>query len=153
MLPYVCQSCAAENESTAKVCHLCGCPFFKTPEPTGRKPYNVSLVDLIKGAVFAPFFAWLAVKFLQDGEAFFTFSRRPTSMLVVSGPWSSLLGAFVMIMSAAMFGGLIADYFDSRANERSYEKFMNWCSAVAGVFLALAIVVGYQIEHVRWVAL
>lgn len=152
MPPQVCPSCTTENAPSAYACHRCSFSFINAPDATGRKPYNVSFTDLLSGVFLAPSCVWLAFKFFEQGTAIFSFSRHATRFLEVSGPWSSMLGAIAMFVGAAAFGSTVADFFDTRANEHVYRKFLLWCSYSAVAFFLLAVLVGAQLEHIKWVS-
>ena len=151
MPPLICPSCTAENAPSAYACHRCNGSFLNAPDATGRKPYNVSFTDLFRGVVLAPSLLWIALRFFEEGKAAFSFSRKATSFLEVSGPWSSMLGALAMLMGAAAFGSMVADFFDTRPNEHVYRKFFLWCLYSAAICFLLAVLVGAQLEHIHWV--
>ena len=151
MPPRACPSCTAENAPSAYACHRCNFSFLNAPDATGRKPYNVSFTDLLRGVLLTPLCVWLAFKFFEEGKAVFSFSRNATSFLEVSGPWSSMLGAIAIFMGAAAFGSMVADFFDTRANEHVYRKVLLWCLNSATAFFLLAVLVGDQLEHIKWI--
>lgn len=148
----ICTNCSAEIDQNAPYCKHCGADNLIQTEKTSYIPNKIPIDDLVRGFMLTPMLIWLAVKFLQDGKAILSFSRNAKQVLEISGPWSSLLGALALLMGAAAFGTMVADHFDKRPNEHLYKKFTNYCFLGFGGFFLLACFVGYQWEHIRWVA-
>ena len=147
-----CPSCSAELRPSATFCHKCGELLPALVDPNAYVPNKVPIDDLIKGILLAPMMTWLAVICLRDGKAILSFSRNAKTVIEVSGPWSSLLGAISMLMGAAAFGSMVVDHFDKRPNEHLYKKVMNLCLVGFGVCFLLAWIVGSYWEHIQWVS-
>ena len=62
-----------------------------------------------------------------------------------------MLGAYAMCMGAAAFGSMVADFFDTRANEHVYRRILLWCLNSAIAFFILAVLVGAQLENIKWI--
>jgi hypothetical protein len=151
MTASVCPNCTTGRESSTTACHHCGEQFAPAVEPSAHVPNKVPMEVLIRGFLLAPALTWIAIIFLLDGKATLSLSRNATHAIEVTGPWSSLLGAFALLMAAAAFGAIVVDHFDKRPNEHLYKRIVNSFFLGFAACFVLAWFVGMQWEQVQWV--
>ncbi len=144
MLPRVCYHCTAEDDASAYACSRCGVTFVNAPDATGRKPFNVAGVDLIRGLFFAPFLTWLAYMALKEGSVSLPLIlSREHSFIVLTGSVSVVLGALSAVAAAAAFGSMAIDFFDTRNNELMYRKVLRYSLSASVLLIALAVLIAY----------
>lgn len=117
-----------------------------------RRPDGSNIIpgdELMRAAMVSLFGPWLAWSFLKDERALFSLGKRSHTYIEVSGFFSSLLGALSMLAVASGAISIIADHFDRRPNEPTYQKINRYCWIAFLILVLLSIFIGWKLEHIQ----